>query len=110
MWPPQPAKSYSKSIKARFNETWRLNGHVRTADQVLASSDEIVSSLPAPIVHWYQFEFDSVLYEFSLGEEQSEGVNTQEDLGVLINPDDLTTCWVNGHILVVHPWEPPEDL
>ena len=87
-----------------------MNGHVRTGDQVLVFSDEIVSKTAEITVHWYQFEFDSVLYEFNLVGEQTKGINTKDDLNVLINPGDLSKCWINGHELVVHPWEPPEDL
>ena len=107
---PRPPRSYTTHAKARFNETWQLDGHLRTADQVLAFSNEIVSTTPALTVRWYQFEFDSVLYEFNLAGEQAKGINTNDDLNVLINPSDLSKCWLNGHELVVHPWQPSEDL
>ena len=110
MQTPRLPKSYTTHIKARFNETWQLDGHLRTADEVLPFSNKSVSTTPALTVHWYQFEFDSVLYEFNLVGVQAKGINSNDDLNVFINPGDLSKCWMNGHELVVHPWEPPEDM
>lgn len=109
MLTPRPPKWYTTHAKARFNETWQLDGYMRTAEQVLAFSNEFVSKTSAMTVHWYQFEFASVLYEFNLAGELAKGINTNEDLNVLINPDDLSKCWINGHELVVNPWERPDD-
>lgn len=105
--PPPP---YSVGVNARFTQTWNAHGHVRTGNQVLAFNADIVSSLPPIPVYCYQFEFASVLYEFNIVGEKSEGLVAGDDFIVFINPSDLSKCWGHGHELVVHPWEPDEEL
>ena len=106
----RPPKFYTTRTYARFSETWQLDGQLRTADQVLDFSNKVISVTSVLIVHWYQFEFDSVVYEFNLVGEQAKSIDTEEILDVHINPDDLSKCWINGYELVVHPREPLEDL
>ena len=104
-----PQKPYTTSVNARYTETWHLDGHVRTGTQVLAFSNEIVAKTPALLVHWFQFEFNSVLYEFKLVGDQTKGIDTKADFTAMIDPSDLSTCWMHGHQLVVHPWVSDDD-
>ena len=105
----QQPKRFATTVDVRFNETWNLDGHVRTGEQVLDFSDEIIAKAPGIIVHWFQFEYDSVLYEFKLVGTQAVGVDTDADMTAMIDPSDLSKCWMNGHKLVVHPWEPSDN-
>ena len=106
---PQQPKRFATTVDVRFTETWNPDGHVRTGAQVLDFSDEIVAKTPGIMVHWFQFEYDSVLYEFKLAGSQTVGINTDADMTVMIDPSDLSKCWMNGHELVAHPWEPDDE-
>jgi hypothetical protein len=104
-----PPEDYTVSVQARLTDTWHLEGHLRTGEQVLSFSDDVVAKLPEIVVYWFQFEYNSTRYEFKMLSEQMSILGPNQELVVFINPRDFSRCWVNGYLLHVNVWEPEEE-
>jgi hypothetical protein len=110
MIPIQRPHRYTVPLLVHHTETWRLDGHVRTGTQALGFSNEIVAKTTCLTVHWFrfEFEFEAASYEFKVLGEHADAISPTTQLTIMIDPADLSQCWLNGHILQLHPWEPDE--
>ena len=96
-------------VRAELTLTWYAEGYTRSGTQVLGFSEEAIERHPGFVVHEFKFVFDGAQFEFKITGEKADGLDLSGEFVAMIDPNDLSRCWMNGSELVVHPLEPWQD-